>query len=83
MQVKNNPKFVILLVAISFGALLAVALYSPAYVTAGPSPNSTGLTVIPISFIHVNNPSASVQSTIPSENYTGLFYVQHVCTYHE
>ncbi|HXQ92283.1 MAG TPA: hypothetical protein VN739_04705 [Nitrososphaerales archaeon] len=83
MQVKNNPKFVILLIALIFGALLAVALYSPAYVTAGPSQNSTGLTVIPVSFLHVNNPSSVAQNKIPSENYTGLFYVQHVCTYRQ
>ena len=83
MRVKNNPKFVILLLAVVFGALLAVALYSPAYVTAGPSQNSTALTVIPVSFIHINNPSSTSQNTIPSENYTGLFYVQHVCTYHQ
>ena len=82
MKVKNNPKFVILLLALVFGALLAIALYSPAYITAGPSQNSAVLTVIPVKFIHSNNPSNTVH-TIPSENYTGLFYVQHVCTYHE
>jgi hypothetical protein len=83
MRVKNNPKIVVLLLVVVFGALLAVALYSPAYITAGPSQNSTSLTVIPVSFIHVNNPSSAAQNTIHSENYTGLFYVQHVCTYRQ
>jgi len=81
MQVKNNPKLIIVLVVVVFGALLAVALYSPAYVT-GSSQNSHSLTIIPVSIIHPNNLSAN-SNAIASENYTGLFYVQHICTYHQ
>ena len=83
MRATNNPRLVILIVIVIFAVMLAVALYSPAYVTTGSTQNSSALTVVPVSFSHVINPLNSTQSTIPSQNYTSLFYVQRVCTYHQ
>ena len=81
MQLRNRPKLVIVFLIAVFLVMLGVALYAPAYITSYSSQNSTSLTVTPISYLHVNTGQSS--STIPSVNYTGIFYVQHVCVYHQ
>jgi flagellar basal body-associated protein FliL len=84
MRPARKPRLVIALLIVVFLLMLGIALYAPAFIASSSSQNSGGLTVTPISYIHPNNVQYSITSGgIPQANYTGLFYVQHVCVYHQ
>lgn len=83
MRVANKPKLVIAFIVAVFLIMLGVALLAPAYIASYSSQNTGSVTVTPISYIHPATGLSSGSNTLPSANYTGLFYVQHVCVYHE
>lgn len=73
-----------ILVAV-FLVMLGIALYAPAYIASSSSQgSSSSLTITAISYLHSNKVQITTESgAIPPANYTGLFYVQHVCVYHQ
>ena len=83
MKLINKPRLVIVFLVAIFVVMLGIALYAPAFIASYSSKNSASLTVTPLSYLHSNSLSDSVSDKIPQANYTGLLYVQHVCTYHE
>ena len=84
MQILNKPKLVLGLLVVVFVTMLGIALYAPAYVASSTSQNPTTLSVTPFSYIHSDRSHASaLTNNIPQANYSGLFYVQHVCVYHQ
>ena len=84
MQPAKKPRLVIALLIAAFLLMLGIALYAPAFVASSSSQNSGGLSVTPISYIHPNSVQFSISDgNIPQANYTGLFYVQHVCVYRQ
>jgi hypothetical protein len=83
MHVTGKPRLIIVFLVVVFLVILGVALYAPAYIASYSPQNSTGITVTPLSYFHATNATGSLSNQIPSGNYTGIFYVQHVCVYHE
>jgi len=73
---------IVLIVAV-FLVMLGIALYASAFIASYSTQNSRGLTVTPLSYIHSSNDIDSRTSSVAVANYTGLFYVQHIYTYHE
>jgi flagellar basal body-associated protein FliL len=85
MQAAKRPRLVIAILVVVFLIMLGIALYAPAFVaSSSSSPGSSVLTVTPISYLHSNNNlNFTTSGAITPANYTGLFYVQHVCVYHQ
>ena len=83
MRLVNKPRIVLVFLVAVFMLMLGIALYAPAFIASYSSKNSASLTVTPVSYLHSGIVSDSLSDNIPQANYTGLFYVQHVCVYHE
>lgn len=85
-QLSSKPGLVIALLVAAFFVILGIALYSPAFVASTSIRGSSStFSVTAISYVHSNNNALNVtaSNTIPPANYTGVFYVQHVCTYRQ
>jgi hypothetical protein len=84
MRLSKRPRLVIAILVAVFVAMLGVALYAPAYIASYSTRSSSALSVTPVSYLHPSGSNLNyTSSAIPPANYTGLFYVQHVCVYHQ
>ncbi len=66
-----------------FLVIFGIALYSPVFIASFSTQNSARLSVTPLHNIHSNNDVDLPSSAVQVVNYTGIFYIQHVCMYNE
>lgn len=83
MRRADKPKLVIICLIAVFLVMLGIGPYAPAYVTSYSTQSSSGLTMTRLNSIHPNDDIDSSSSAVQIANYTGLFYVQHVCLHDE